>query len=229
MDHLRLRARLRPRAHPRRPHRRPHRPQVGVHRRPRDLHAREPRGPASRTTRRRSIVARVVQGLGGGIFFPPVTAFIQLLFPAGARARRSRSWAPSSASRRRSARSSAACSSRRSATTSGWRSIFFVNLPFGVIAVIAALILLPEGAEGKQRAARTSSVWCCSPAVWSRSSCRSIQGQDEGWPLWTYLSIGGGVVLLVLFALWERNVDRARQEPARAAAPVLARRRSPAA
>lgn len=27
------------------------------------------------------VVARVVQGLGGGIFFPAVTAFIQLMFP----------------------------------------------------------------------------------------------------------------------------------------------------
>ncbi len=27
------------------------------------------------------IIARVIQGLGGGIFFPPVTAFIQLMFP----------------------------------------------------------------------------------------------------------------------------------------------------
>jgi len=33
-----------------------------------------------------------------------------------------------------------------------------------------------------------------------------IQGQDAGWPLWTWLTLGGGVVLLVLFALWERRV-----------------------
>ncbi len=40
-----------------------------------------------------------------------------------------------------------------------------------------------------------------------------IQGQDEGWPLWTYLSIAGGVVLLVLFALWERRVARRGKQP----------------
>ena len=33
-----------------------------------------------------------------------------------------------------------------------------------------------------------------------------IEGQDQGWPVWTYLSLAGGVVLLVLFALWERGV-----------------------
>jgi fucose permease len=31
-----------------------------------------------------------------------------------------------------------------------------------------------------------------------------IQGQQEGWPTWTFVSIGGSVVLLVVFALWER-------------------------
>jgi len=40
-----------------------------------------------------------------------------------------------------------------------------------------------------------------------------IQGQQDGWPLWTYLSIAGGVVLLVLFALWELSVVRRGSEP----------------
>ncbi|RIJ17174.1 MFS transporter, partial [Clavibacter michiganensis subsp. insidiosus] len=30
-----------------------------------------------------------------------------------------------------------------------------------------------------------------------------IDGQDQGWPLWTYLSLAGGVVLLALFGAWE--------------------------
>jgi MFS family permease len=30
-----------------------------------------------------------------------------------------------------------------------------------------------------------------------------IDGQDQGWPLWTYLSLAGGVILLALFGAWE--------------------------
>ena len=40
-----------------------------------------------------------------------------------------------------------------------------------------------------------------------------IQGQDEGWPLWTYLSLGGAVVLFVLFAFWERRLAARGSEP----------------
>ena len=54
----------------------------------------------------------------------------------------------------------------------GWRSIFFVNLPFGVIAVVAALILLPSGAEGKAASGADLSASCCWPAAWSPSWCR---------------------------------------------------------
>jgi Na+/melibiose symporter-like transporter len=42
-----------------------------------------------------------------------------------------------------------------------------------------------------------------------------IQGQDLGWPLWTYLSLIGGVVLIFLFALWERRLA------ARGASPLV--------
>ncbi|MBW0012696.1 MFS transporter, partial [Mycobacterium sp.] len=34
-----------------------------------------------------------------------------------------------------------------------------------------------------------------------------IQGQQEGWPLWTQASMAASVALLVLFARWERHVD----------------------
>ncbi|MFB2580734.1 MFS transporter [Herbiconiux sp. P15] len=30
-----------------------------------------------------------------------------------------------------------------------------------------------------------------------------IQGEDEGWPLWTYLTLAAGVLLLVAFGAWE--------------------------
>jgi hypothetical protein len=30
-----------------------------------------------------------------------------------------------------------------------------------------------------------------------------IEGQEKGWPLWTYLTLAGGAVLIAIFALWE--------------------------
>jgi Na+/melibiose symporter-like transporter len=40
-----------------------------------------------------------------------------------------------------------------------------------------------------------------------------IQGQQEGWPLWTYASIAGAIALLALFAIWERRVEKTGADP----------------
>ena len=79
--------------------------------------------------------------------------------------------------------------------------------------MIAAFLLLPSGAE----AAEAKGVDFFGFLLLSGSLVAIlvplIQGQDEGWPLWTYLSIAGGVVLLVLFALWEVWVVKRGKTP----------------
>ncbi len=51
-----------------------------------------------------------------------------------------------------------------------------------------------------------------------------IQGRELGWPAWTYASMAGGVMLLVVFALYERARDRAGRDPL--VLPSLFRRRA---
>ncbi|MEO8263310.1 MAG: MFS transporter, partial [Pseudolysinimonas sp.] len=159
------------------------------------------------------VVARVVQGLGGGIFFPAVTAFIQLMFPPQARGR---AFAIMGATIGFTAALGPVVGGlliEALGDEQGWRSIFFVNLPFGLIAVVAAMILLPSGAEGKAAKGADLIGLVLLAGGLVAILVPLIQGQDEGWPLWTYLSIGGGLVLLVLFAFWERNVDGRGKSP----------------
>ena len=40
-----------------------------------------------------------------------------------------------------------------------------------------------------------------------------IEGQDKGWPTWTYVTLAAGVVLLVVFALWEVVYTRRGASP----------------
>ena len=56
-----------------------------------------------------------------------------------------------------------------------------------------------------------------------------IEGQDKGWPLWTYVTLAVGVVLLVVVRALGGRVHPPRPQPAGAAAPVHATLRSPAA
>ena len=159
------------------------------------------------------VVARVVQGLGGGIFFPAVTAYIQLMFPGPVRGRAFAILGATIGFTTALGPIVGGLLIQALGDEQGWRSIFFVNLPFGVIAVVAALILLPSGAEGKAASGADLVGLVLLAGGLVAVLVPLIQGQDEGWPLWTYLSIGGGLVLLVLFAFWERNVDRRGKSP----------------
>ncbi|MBG6054628.1 EmrB/QacA subfamily drug resistance transporter [Salinibacterium sp. CAN_S4] len=151
------------------------------------------------------IVARVLQGLGGGIFFPPVTAFIQLLFPP---MKRGKAFAILGAVLGVSSALGPIVGGlliQAFGEQSGWRYIFFVNLPIGVAGLVAAVIVLPKLSQGAKLSLDGVGLVLLAGSLVALL-VPLIQGQEEGWPLWTYLSIAGGIVLLVLFAFWERRL-----------------------
>jgi len=158
------------------------------------------------------VIARVVQGLGGGIFFPAVTAFIQLLFPP---LKRGVAFAIMGAVIGVSSALGPIVGGlliELLGDENGWRWTFAINLPIGVVALVAAAILLPAGGEGKKLSTDVVGLLLLTGSLVALL-VPLIQGQDEGWPLWTYLSLAGGVVLLVAFGFWERFVVRRGQEP----------------
>ncbi len=159
------------------------------------------------------IVARVVQGLFGGIFFPPVTALIQLMFPPRVRGKAFAVFGASIGFSTALGPLVGGLLIQWLGDTDGWRSIFFVNLPFGVIAVVAAIILLPGGAESRATSGLDFFGFLLLAGGLVAILIPLIQGQQDGWPLWTYLSIGGGIVLIVVFAIWELSVARRGKEP----------------
>jgi MFS family permease len=172
------------------------------------------------------VIARVVQGLAGGLFVPAVTAFIQLLFPPQARGK---AFAIMGAVIGVSSALGPIVGGliiQAAGEESGWRLVFFVNLPVGLATVIAAIFLLPSrqvaeevagdvraqsgrgsAAPAKPTAAAPSGVDLVGILLVSAGLVALlvplIDGQDQGWPLWTYLSLAGGVVLLALFGAWE--------------------------
>jgi len=158
------------------------------------------------------IVARVIQGVGGGIFFPPVTAFIQLMFAPQVRGR---AFAMLGAVIGVSSALGPIVGGlliQAIGEETGWRWIFAVNVPIGIVALIAAAVLLPTGSEGKKLSTDVVGLFLLSASLIALL-VPLIQGQDAGWPLWTYFSISGGVVLMVMFALWERSVAARGLEP----------------
>jgi EmrB/QacA subfamily drug resistance transporter len=158
------------------------------------------------------VIARVVQGFGGGVFFPPVTAFIQLMFTPQ---QRGKAFGIMGAVIGVSAALGPVLGGliiQALGDENGWRWIFAVNLPIGIVALVAAVVLLPKGAEGKKASTDLVGLLLLSGGLVALL-VPLIQGQDAGWPLWTYLTLAGGVVLIVLFAFWERFLAARGSEP----------------
>ena len=159
------------------------------------------------------IVFRVIQGFGAGIFVPAVTAYIQILFQGKVRGT---AFAIMGAVIGVSSALGPIVGGliiQGFGTTNGWRLIFGVNLPIGVVALILTIALIPgnkklaEIIKSAPALARTGGVDWIGLLLLAAGLVAIlvplIEGQQKGWPLWTYLLLAAGVVLLVLFAGYE--------------------------
>ncbi len=158
------------------------------------------------------VIARVAQGVGGGIYVPAVASLIQLMFPPMLRGRAFGVMGAVIGISTALGPLVGGLLIQAFGEDQGWRSIFYVNAPIGVLTVIAAFLLVPGGAEGKRLSTDAVGLLLAIAALVALL-VPLIEGQDQGWPLWTWLSLIAGVLLLALFALWERHVATTGTEP----------------
>jgi EmrB/QacA subfamily drug resistance transporter len=158
------------------------------------------------------IAARAVQGLAGGMFFTTITALIQLMF---ADRERGRAFAILGATIGFSTALGPLVGGliiQAFGAETGWRLVFGVNIPIGIVAVCAAAVFLPSGAESTDSTADWLGLALLTAALVALLT-PLIEGQQEGWPWWTSVSMAGGAVLIALFAVWERRLERLEGNP----------------
>ncbi|MDR3515773.1 MAG: MFS transporter [Azospirillaceae bacterium] len=93
----------------------------------------------------------------------------------------------------------------------GWRIIFFLNLPIGLVAIrLAGTIPESKAAE----AARLDGPGLALVTIGLiLLLVPLLEGEAAGWPTWTAASGSAGFFLLVVFVLWERWLARAGGSP----------------
>jgi EmrB/QacA subfamily drug resistance transporter len=158
------------------------------------------------------IVARAVQGLGGGTFFTPITALIQLMFSGRQRARAFAIMGATIGVSTALGPLVGGLIIHAAGPDLGWRLVFAVNIPIGVLGVLAAALLLPAGAENADTAGDWPGLVLLSTGLVALLT-PLIEGQEAGWPVWTWASMAGGVGLIGLFALWERHAEKVGGHP----------------
>jgi len=94
----------------------------------------------------------------------------------------------------------------------GWRAIFWVNVPVGLAAVLAARRLVPESRGDGRGRLDLVGVALLTVALVAIAAPLSI-GRQEGWPGWSFGSLAAGPVLLTVFGWWLRVVKRRGGQP----------------
>lgn len=95
----------------------------------------------------------------------------------------------------------------------GWRLVFLINVPIGLVSFVLALKSLPRGASRPGLKLDVTGTWLIGLALVA-IIYPLIQGQPEGWPAWTFVLLGVGLTLLFAFLRWEkRRGDDALIEP----------------
>ncbi len=95
----------------------------------------------------------------------------------------------------------------------GWRLVFLINVPIGVLALALAVPSLPDSARRSGLKLDGGGVWLVGLAMVA-IIYPLIQGRADGWPVWILAVLAAGLMLLFAFVRYERgHRDSALIEP----------------
>ncbi|WP_051792365.1 DHA2 family efflux MFS transporter permease subunit [Amycolatopsis jejuensis] len=151
------------------------------------------------------IVARVAQGLFGAVMIPQGMALVKVVFPPEHLRKALMPFGPIMGLATVAGPILAGWLLQLDLFGSQWRSIFLINVPFGVLAGVLAWFVLPRD-SGEDRSARLDLTGIGLLTAGSALLIVPlIQGRELGWPLWTYVMIAAAVVAFGLFVVSERR------------------------
>ncbi len=95
---------------------------------------------------------------------------------------------------------------------SGWRMIFWINVPLGVVAVLGALRFMPElTVPGAKRLDLRGAVLLA--VATGMLIYPLVQGHELGWPAWTFALMVGSLPVFALFGWSERRSESPLIDP----------------
>ena len=158
------------------------------------------------------IVARVVQGMFSGLMFPQVLGIIQVIFP---RAQRPKALAGYGAT--------IGLATILGPVTGGglielniagseWRSIFYINIPIGIAALLIGLARIPESRAKNAGRVDTTGALLLTTGLFLLVLPLVI-GRDHDWPLWSFVSMALSPFVLAAFFRYETVRTRKGASP----------------
>jgi EmrB/QacA subfamily drug resistance transporter len=158
------------------------------------------------------VAARLLQGLTGAAMVPQVLALITSTFPVEERPRAMSWFGVTAGIGSIAGQVLGGLLLDADLFGLGWRVIFLINVPVGIVALAFALRLLPH-----HRASRRPRLDLIGTVGVSGSLALLlvplILGREEGWPAWTWISMAAAPPVLAATLWWEQRLVRRGGEP----------------
>nr|WP_312038490.1 MFS transporter [Streptomyces galbus] len=164
------------------------------------------------------IVFRLVQGAGAAVMIPQVLSLIQRSFTGEARLRAVGAYSAVLAVGAAAGQVLGGLLVSADLLGTGWRPVFLVNVPVGLVLLVLGRRVLPRGGGVASARALDGPGLVLLGAAVSLVTVPLVLGQEEDWPLWSWLSMAAGAVVFALFCRYEARLAR------RGGAPLVAPR-----
>jgi MFS family permease len=169
------------------------------------------------------VTGRIVEGLSSALMGPQVLAIIGVAYTGHARARAFNAFGLAVGMASVLGQLIGGALIRANVADLGWRACFLVNVPVGLVTLVLVPRLVPESrAPGRARLDPLGMLLVSAGLV--AVVAPLAEGQQQGWPLWTWICLACSPVLLVAFAVQEHRLAAAGQSPL--VNPLLFRQRS---
>ena len=151
------------------------------------------------------IGARALQGISGALLFPQVLSIIQVTFPQRERATAFGFFGTVIGLSSFAGNAVGGVLVSADVFHLGWRPIFLINLPIGLLTVIFAERYVKESSSPKARRLDLGGVAILTIAL-TLLLYPLIQGREAGWPAWAFLCMIAFAPVLLVFVQFEKRV-----------------------
>lgn len=155
---------------------------------------------------------RAMQGLFAGVMVPQVLSIVQAIFPPRERAAVYGITGAVTGLAAVAGPLVGGALITSDAFGIGWRSIFMMNVPIGIVLIVSALCIIPETQSAHALGLDVRGVLLAMGGVLALVY-PLVEGRQLGWPLWTFALMLLSPVLLALFARHQRRRSAANQAP----------------
>ncbi|MGI5162208.1 MFS transporter [Microbispora sp. CA-102843] len=162
------------------------------------------------------IAFRFVQGAAAAVMVPQIMSVIQTRFAGRARATALSAYTAVLSAGSVAGLALGGVLVGADLAGTGWRPVFLVNVPVGVLLTVAVPRLVPPDAPSdRPRGSRRLDLRGLALALPATLLVvlPLVLGREVGWPMWTYASIAAGVALAAVFVVAQRRTAAGGGDP----------------